>query len=136
MTADDDLSDRDQRIAALEHDIHLNRASRLSGVPVQFLTGTSEAEVLASTQAAIEWKAAAAQSIPPGPKTSAVLASTVTSADRIEMPSQVSTRDQLSRMSPAERMRAYREGRLVNLGAYPPQPRRIGISGAPTEAQR
>jgi hypothetical protein len=48
------------------------------------------------------------------------------------MPHQVTTQDELRRLSPAERMRAYREGRLIHLGAGPPQPRRIGLSGAPT----
>ena len=36
------------------------------------------------------------------------------------------------RLSPAQRMQALREGRLIHLGANPAQPRRIGLSGAPT----
>jgi len=46
-------------------------------------------------------------------------------------PGHLTTQDELRRLSQAERMRAWREGRLMHLGR-PPQPRRIGLTGAPT----
>ena len=130
----DALADRDSHIAELQRQIAIDRTSRETGVPPDLLgTGRTAEEIERIAADALAWKAAAAPPEPSRPLTAAVPASVVTSADRIELPGQVTTRDQLSRMSPAERMRAWREGRLVNLGANPPGPRRIGLSGAPTD---
>ncbi len=104
----------------------------LTGVPLWMLTGESPNDIWQSARTAVEWKEATGPQLPSRPPTAALPASVVTSADRVEMPHQVTTQDELRRLSPAQRMQAYREGRLMHLGANPPQPRRIGLSGAPT----
>lgn len=128
------LAARDDQIAALQREVNINRVSRLTGVPPEFLSGTTEDELFTSAQNALEWQAEREEAISQSmPQTAAVPASVVTSADRIEMPHQVTTQDELRRLTPAQRMQAYREGRLIHLGANPPGPRRIGLSGAPTD---
>ncbi len=107
--------------------------AEVTGVPVGMLTGETPQEVWQSARTAADWKQATGPQPPSRPPTAAVPASLVTSADRVEMPHQVTTQDELRRLSPAQRMQAYREGRLIHLGANPPQPRRIGLSGAPTQ---
>ena len=110
----------------------------LTGVPVGMLAGETPQEVWQAARTAVEWKQATGPQPPSRPATAAVAASTVAYGSsgspldgRIIGPQQITTRDQLSRLSPAERMAAYREGRLSSLGAYPPGPRRIGLSGPP-----
>jgi hypothetical protein len=126
------LADRDEQIAALERQIAIDRTSREYGLPPELLGSGQTAEDIERIAAdLLAWKAATTPQPPSRPTTSAVLASRVTSADRIEMPGQVQTLDELRRLSPGERMRAYREGRLAHLGANPPGPRRIGVSGSP-----
>jgi hypothetical protein len=125
------LADQEQRIEALERQIAIERTSRITGVPPDLLgNGTTAEEIERIAADLLGWRAAAAAS---RPQTAAVSASVVTSGDRIEMPHQLTTHDELRRLSPAERMRALREGRLIHLGANPPPPRRIGISGSPTQ---
>ncbi len=119
-------------MAQLEGELLRERIGHETGVLPSMLTGTTEAAIRAAADVALAWRAEGQQ--PPRPATAAVSASTVSAADRIELPGQVTTRDQLSRMSPAERMRAYREGRLIHLGAGPPQPRSIEIERSPDDA--
>jgi hypothetical protein len=131
--AGDLLADREAQIVRLQHEIDANRVSRISGVPIEFLSGATESELFTSAQAALAWKAEGAEpDSPPAPRTSAVPASTITSADRIAMSAgQITSRDALARLSPQERLRAWRDGRLQQLGVNPPGPTRIGISGSP-----
>jgi hypothetical protein len=77
------------------------------------LAGDTEEEMRAAAQAALEWYEA---NRPTNPPTSAVSASIVTAADRIELPGQMMSRDALARMLPSERMTAARQGRLMQLG--------------------
>jgi hypothetical protein len=128
--AEDVAVERDRQIAYLEAEVARLRVSRETGVPVGLLAnGQTAEEIDRIASDALCWRGELA---PSRPATAAVPASTVTSGGRIEMPHQVATQDELRRLSPAERMRAYREGRLIQLGAGPPQPRQIGLSGAPT----
>lgn len=130
MSDDNGLAERDQRITELTREIAVSRVSRETGVlPELLVNGQTVEEIERIAADALAWKL---EGQPVKPPTAAVSASVVTSADRIAMPHQITTTDELRRMSPAERMRAYREGRLTHLGANPPQPRRIGLSGAPT----
>jgi hypothetical protein len=106
--------------------------AEMTNVPAALLAnGDTTEQIWDLARSATEWKAAAQ---PPRPATAAVSASVVTSADTFQSGSapQIQTHSELQRLSPAERMRAYREGRLSALGANPGQPRRIGLSGAPT----
>jgi hypothetical protein len=128
------LADGDEQIAALERQIAIDRTSRETGIPPSLLGTGQTAEGIERIAAdLLAWKAAATPEPPSRPTTSAVRASVVTSSDRIEMPRQVQTLDELRRMSPGDQMRAYRAGLLSHLGANPPGPRRIGISGSPMQ---
>ncbi len=126
----DDLADLTAERDRLQAEVARLRVARDTGVPPELLgNGKTTEEIERIATDALGWRA---ESTPSRPATAAVPASTVTSAGRIEMPHQVTTQDELRRLAPAERMRAYREGRLIHLGAGPPRPRRIGLSGAPT----
>lgn len=117
---DDD--NKDAQIAALNRQIAIEGTVHETGVPAELLANATDADDMARIAAeALAWRAAAAPSRPP---TAAVPVSTVTSADRIAMAAgQVTTRDQLAQVSPAERMRAWREGRLTQIGVGQPPPR-------------
>ena len=132
MTDEDLAAEKDRRIGQLEAENLRLRLSAETGVPAALLSDAStEADIRTSANAALAWKAATAAPPPSRPITSAVPASVVTSADRIAMPHQVTTHDELRRLTPEQRMQAYRDGRLMHRGANPPGPRRIGISGSP-----
>lgn len=121
MSDDDVLAAADRRIAELEREIAISRVRRETGFSPELLgNGRTAEEIEQIATDALGWRAAAAPP-PTSPPTSALPASIVTSADRIEMPHRITTHDELRRFPPAERMRAYREGRLMHLGAYPPQ---------------
>jgi hypothetical protein len=126
MTDEDLAAEKDRRIGQLEAESLGLRLSAEICVPVSLLGDAStEADMRTAANAALAWKAAAAAPPPSRPVTSALPASLVISADRIAMAGgQVTSRDQLARLSPAERLRAWREGRLVALGVEPPQPSR------------
>ena len=128
------LANRDEQIAALERQIAIDRTSREYGLPPELLGSGQTAEDIERIAAdLLAWKAAATPQPPSRPTTSAVPASVVTASDRIEMPRQIQTLDELRRMTPAARMQAYRAGLLSSLGANPPGPRRIGVSGSPMQ---
>lgn len=84
-------------------------------MPARFVVGKDEAEM---REAAAEY---VADRGPAKPTSSAVPADVVTSTDKVEGPKQIESRDELARMSPAQVMDAYREGRLSKLGAVPGQ---------------
>lgn len=108
---------KDRRIAELEQKATRETVARETGVPPRFLVGDNEAEM---REAAEEFKKVAGTPATQ-PTSSAVPASVVTSTDKVEGPKQITSRDELAKMSPAETMKAYREGRLTQLGAAPGQ---------------
>jgi hypothetical protein len=117
------LADKERQIAELEAEIARSQVSRETGVPIGLLAnGQTAEEIERIATDALCWRA---ESPPSRPPTAAVPASTVTSADRIAMATgQVTSRDQLAQMSPAQRMQAWREGRLQQIGvSQPPPPR-------------
>lgn len=120
------LAAKDAQIAALERQVAFQRIERQTGVPASFYADANtpeEAERIATD--ALLWRATNAPPEPTGPPTAAVSASVVTSSDRIQMAAgQVTSRDQLARLPPAERMRAWREGRLQQIGVNQPPPPR------------
>jgi hypothetical protein len=124
MTDDtDSLAEKQRQIQELEAEICRSRVSREVGVPIGLLAnGHTPEEIERIATDALSWRA---ESTPSRPSTAAVPASTVTSADRIAMATgQVTSRDQLAQMSPAQRMQAWREGRLQQIGvSQPPPPR-------------
>jgi hypothetical protein len=121
MTDEDLAAEKDRRIGQLEAENLRLRLSGETGVPASLLGDAStEADIRAAANAALAWKAATAAPPPSRPQTAALPASVVTSADRVEMPRQVQTLGELRRLPPAERMPAYREGRLMHLGANRP----------------
>jgi hypothetical protein len=124
MTFEDLAAEKDRRIGQLEAENLRLRLSAEIGVPASLLGDAStEAGIRAAADAALAWKAATAALPPSRPQTSALPASTVTSGDRIAMAAgQVTSRDQLARLSPAERLRAWREDRLTTLGVAQPPP--------------
>ncbi len=134
--APDILAEKDRQIAQLEAEVVRSQVSRETGVPIGLLAnGQTAEEIERIATDALAWRAEAAPPLS-RPATAALPASLITSADRVEMPHQVTTHDELKRLNPAQRMQAYREGRLMHLGANAPQPRRIGLSGAPTTQAR
>ncbi len=105
-------------------DEFIRAVAEATGVLPAMIGGSTPAEVWRSASDAVEWRRSTGPEPPAKPPTAAVSASTVryTSSGspldgRIVGPQQITTRDQLSRLSPAERMRAYRQGRLSQLGA-------------------
>jgi hypothetical protein len=90
--------------------------ARTEKVDPEFIHGTSEEDMRASAQryreavnAAIE-EALKAKNVPAAPP-----ASTVTANGKITGADQITSRDQLAKLSPAERLKAYQEGRLDGL---------------------
>ena len=100
-----------ERTARLRSDV-----ARETGVDPEDIHGSTEDEMRASAE---RWKqrfdqrleeAMKAKSIPAAPP-----ASTVTSNGKIAGPEQITSREELSKLSPSERMKAYQEGRLNSL---------------------
>jgi len=96
--------------------------ARTEKVDPAFIHGTSEEDMRASAQryreavdAAIE-EALKAKNVPAAPP-----ASTVTSNGKIVGADQITSRDQLAKMSPADRLKAYQDGRLDSLVGKSPQ---------------
>lgn len=122
--------------AELERQVAIERTSRETGVPAGVLAAAATAaDVDAIAAGALLWKAQAPQGVPPPPRTAAVSASMVTSADsfRAGTPPQVTSAHTLKGKSAKEIMDLYRSGSLADLGAAAPRPQRIGLSGAPTD---
>jgi hypothetical protein len=120
------LAAKDEQIAALERQVAIQRACRETGLPAEVLAGAATAEEVERIATdALAWRVATSPPEATNPPTAAVSASVVTSADRIGMATgQIRSRDQLAQLPPAERLRAWREGRLASLGvAQPPRPR-------------
>ena len=88
----------------------LAAVSAHTGVPVQFLSGSTIDAVWESAKRAVEWKEATAPAVPP-PLTSAVSPS----YGPVPM-----------RPVPDDVLRAWREGQLAERGAPAPPPRRNG----------
>ena len=116
------LAEKDRELAQLRAERDRERIARETGVPPELLVGNTEAEMREAAAVALEWNNQ--QAAAKGKPTAAVPASTVTSDGRVETPGQITSRDQLARMSPAERMQAMREGRLTSLGFAPPKTQR------------
>lgn len=97
----------------------LSEVARTEGVDPDFIHGDTEDEMRASAQrhrAAVEAAVAAAlEDKPAKPTTSAAPASTVTSADKIAGPAQITSRDDLKKMTPQQILAADKEGRLDTL---------------------
>lgn len=106
---------KDAEILELRQGRDRERVARETGVPPRFLVGKDEAEMRESAE---EFQKVTGVT-PSTPTSSAVPASVVTSTDKVEGPTQITSRDELAKMSPAERMTAYREGRLSGMGAAP-----------------
>lgn len=106
---------KDLEITTLKETATRERVARDTGVPPTFLVGKSEEEM---RSAAEEFKKYATPGAPQ-PQSSAVPASSVTSTANIEGPKQIKTRDELAHMKGPDIMKAYREGRLSELGAVP-----------------
>lgn len=102
---------KDARITELETEGTRKDIARETGVPVELIVGSDEAAMRAAATVAQNWRG--------NPSTSAAPSGVVTSPDKIEGPKQITSRDELAAMSPADRMVAYRDGRLKNLGAIP-----------------
>ena len=124
MTTDEPaetLAEKERRIAQLEAEIARSKVSRESGVPMHLLgDAVTEEAARAAADQAIAWRTATAPPAPT-PTTSAVPVSSV---------GQIS-RETLGYLSPADRMAVWRQGRLEQIGAPQPPPRRNGTPGAP-----
>jgi hypothetical protein len=98
-----------------------------TGIPAAILGGDTKEEILRTAELAAEWKASFQ---PPPPATAAVPAAVVSHASsgspldgRIVGPPQVLSRSELAAMTPADRMAAWRSGRLATmLGGASPYP--------------
>lgn len=115
--------DPQAEIQRMRSDLEAERTERLrsdvartTGVEPDFISGSSMEEMQASAQryldsvnARIE-AAMKAKNIPVAPP-----ASTVTSDGKIAGPDQITSREELAKLSPAERAKAYEEGRLDTL---------------------
>lgn len=105
------------RIKELETRDLRNTVAKDVGVEVDDVHGATEDEMRESAErfkAKVE--AAVEQALKDKVRTPAAApASTVTSSEKIAGPTQVKTRDELAKMNPRERMKAYREGRLKEL---------------------
>jgi hypothetical protein len=100
-----------ERTARLRSDV-----ARETGVDPEDIHGSTEEEMRASAE---RWtqrfnqrldEALKAKNVPAAPP-----ASTVTSDGKITGPEQITSKDQLAKLSPADRMKAYRDGRLDGL---------------------
>jgi hypothetical protein len=123
------LAAKDLEITQLREQALRAEVARTTGVPPSFITGTDEAAMRAAAAEALAWKGTGVT--PEPPKTSAVPASTVTSADTMNgaspMGLQQLTREQFVALSDTERMKAVRSGQCTNLGiGVPKQQRRMG----------
>lgn len=101
--------------AMLKETAAREKVARTTGVPPELIVGTTEEEMQASAKVAAEWRGP----VKPAVQSSAAPASSVTSTDKVEGPKQITSRDELARMAPADRMQAFRDGRLKDLGAVP-----------------
>lgn len=90
--------------------------ARTEKVPPKYVRGSTEDEMRAAAQ---EYLADVQQQIDEALKAkngpAAPPASTVTSNGKIAGPEQITTRDQLAKLSPADQMKAYQDGRLDSL---------------------
>jgi hypothetical protein len=122
----------DPRVQQLELQLAAERAAHEFGVPVEMLSGaTSPEDIERICSEALLWRLQAEPQAPPPPPTGAVRASEVTggtgvltAGDRAALNpryTQVQTRDQLSRMSPAEVLAAWKSGALSGIGVGAPQ---------------
>lgn len=111
---------KDERIKELETSKLRGDISHTTGVPEALITGTTEEEMKTAAKIAQDFKGTAQPTLP---NSSAAPASSVTSNETIGGPKQVMTRDELAKLPPGERMKAWREGRLTHLGAPPPPER-------------
>jgi hypothetical protein len=122
----------DPRVRELELQLAAERIANEFGIPAElFADAQTPEDIDTIASAALLWRAQAEPQAPPQPATGAVDASWVTNstgvvgaADRAAMNPRYAgpqTRDQLSRMSPAEIMAAYRSGALGVLGVGAPQ---------------
>ena len=118
------------RISELETQTRREKIARETGVLPDFLGGGTEEEMREAAKRALEWRGPQQATEPPRPQTSAVPASTVTSADNIgHSPNGVQqlTREQFVALPPNERMAAVRAGQCTNLGiGVPKTQRRMG----------
>ncbi|OBJ38800.1 hypothetical protein A5621_13060 [Mycobacterium colombiense] len=114
----------------LELQLAAERVANQFGIPaVLFADAQTTDDVDRIASAALLWRAQAEPQAPPPPPTGAVDASwangtgVIGAADRIgQRYRQIQTRDQLSRMSPAEVLAAWKAGALSGIGVGAPQP--------------
>lgn len=107
--------EKDTEIATLKENAAREKVSRTTGVPPELIVGKTEEEMQASAEVAAKWRGP----VTPPVQSSAAPASSVTSTDKVEGPKQITSRDELAKMKPADRMQAFRDGRLKDLGAVP-----------------
>jgi hypothetical protein len=132
----DPLADRDRRIVELQAEIARSRVSHEFGVPIGLLgNAATEAEARAAAVEALAWRGE--QAWPSRPTSAALPASTVSYGSsgspldgRIIGPPPIRTRGELSRMSAANTMAAWRAGMLEEIGGGPAKPQR---NGAPVD---
>jgi hypothetical protein len=118
----------DPRVRELELQLAAERVANEFDIPAAiFADAQTTEDVDRIASAALLWRAQAEPQAPPPPPTGAVDASwangtgVIGAADRIgQRYMGPQTRDQLSRMSPAEIMAAYRSGALASLGVGAP----------------
>lgn len=124
------ISEANERARKAEEQLVRERVARTTGVDPDFLSGGTEEEMRAAAQRLLDWRGPQGNSQPPPPQTSAVPASTVTSADKMgTAPNglQQLTKEQFIALDPAERMAAVRAGQCTNLGVgKPKEQRRMG----------
>jgi hypothetical protein len=119
-------------VSELELQLAAERVANEFDIPAAlFADAQTTEDVDRIASAALLWRAQAEPQAPPPPPTGAVLASEVTggtgvltAGDRAALNpryTQVQTRDQLSRMSPAEVLAAWKSGALSGIGIGAPQ---------------
>jgi hypothetical protein len=121
----------DRRVRELELQLAAERVANEFGIPAELFAGADTPEEIDRVASeALLWRAGAEPPAPPPPATGAVDASwangtgVIGAADRAAMNpryTQVQTRDQLSRMSPAEVLAAWKSGALAGIGVGAPQ---------------
>lgn len=115
--------DPQSEIQRMRSDLEAERTERLrsdvartTGVEPDFIAGKSLEEMQASAQRYLESvnarieEALKAKNVPAAPP-----ASTVTANGKIAGPDQITSREELAKLSPADRAKAYEEGRLDQL---------------------
>lgn len=122
------LAAKDAEIVALQRQSAIDRVVGETGLPAEMFSAASTPEEIDTIAgSALAWRIEGNEPPPAPPLTAAVSASLISSSiypEPIAMATgQIRSRDQLAALPPAERMRAWREGRLQHLGVgQPPSP--------------